>query len=69
MEIQKQIVEVRRELKSYYGTKPMNIDLTRYPEYPSLPTPFQRLTAYMHKHEYGVPEDWQNLGLPMDFSR
>ena len=64
MEIKRQIVEVRRELKNYYGVKPMNIDLTRYPEYPSLPTPYQRLTAYMHKHEYGVPEDWQNLETP-----
>ena len=29
MEIQKQIVEMQRERKDYYPTKPIDIDLTR----------------------------------------
>ena len=64
MEIQQQIPEVQREREAYYRAKPIGIDLSRYPEDPSQPQPYQRLTAYMRRYQFGVPEGWQDLETP-----
>ena len=62
--IKKHIEETQRERLNYYRAKPIGIDLTRYPTYPTLPPPYQRLAGYMQIHNLVVPEDWQELETP-----